>query len=77
MKAKRIFHRGCPATAVANKGECEMRKILIGLVSAIALLGLAACEGGDGSTTQGIDQNPTPPPADGGAGGAGGAGGVQ
>lgn len=59
-----------------------MRKILIGLVSAIALLGLAACEGGDGTTTQGIDQNGATqaPPADGGAGAGdpgAGAGGVQ
>lgn len=37
-----------------------MRKILTTLVSAIALLGLAACDGADDTTTQGIDQGDAP-----------------
>jgi hypothetical protein len=47
-----------------------MRKLLAGLVSGIALLGLAACGDADDTTTQGIDQDPAmQAPADPGADG--------
>lgn len=44
-----------------------MRKLLTAFVSGVALLGLAACDGGDNTTTQGIDQGSAPAeqPADG------------
>ena len=55
-----------------------MRKLLTGLVSGFALLGLASCGDTDDTTTQGIDQNDPmqqEAPVDGGAGGGAAGGG--
>ncbi|WP_309085272.1 hypothetical protein [Chelativorans sp.] len=59
-----------------------MRKLLIGLVSGTALLGLAACGDTDDTTTQSVEPGGTQqtmPPAGGDAGAGGGAatGGAQ
>lgn len=64
-----------PGISRGKHRRMEMKKILIGLVSGFALIGLAACDGGDGTTTQGIDDNATTQeaPANGGAGDTGGA----
>jgi len=39
-----------------------MKKVLAGIVTGVALLGLAACGDTDSTTTQGVD-SATPPPA--------------
>lgn len=57
-----------------------MKKVLAGIVTGVALLGLAACGDTDSTTTQGVDSAPppaaapdpgAPPPPPGDAGGMG------